>query len=115
MARLFNCAVLVLALSAPVTAQDLEDSVWCTADGERHFIERQGLGFNEHTVCTVRSWHVDGSSVSTVQNCENIYVGDDGSVTRLNPQTISLRIMIETQDSIRVQQGDRPDTTYSRC
>lgn len=114
-AWLIGAAAVICALATPVMAQDLEQSIWCAPDLERLFIERDGLGFNEHTVCSTKSWAMEGTTLTTVQDCESVYVDDDGIVTRLDPRTLTLEIIFDGPDKLLLRDGNLPDMTYKRC
>lgn len=113
--HLVGRAAVICGIPSPVVAEDLEHIEWCAEDGERLSIERQGLGFNEHTVCSTRFWQLEGAKLTTVQDCENIYVSDDGVVTRIDQRTLSIQIIFDGPDKLSLRENTEPEMIYGRC
>lgn len=97
---------------SPAAAQDAWlKGEWCADNGERMVVERSGLGFNEHTMCTWRTRPQRGNRVNVMIDCANYYGNGEKAFARRE----RFRAVSTGATSISVRVGDGSAVAYRRC
>lgn len=118
-----NAAVAVMFLKPWQAQANPVHGEWCT-QSERMYIDAQGIGFNEHTLCTTETPVVlDGTDTWTGGiTCANVYVtavNDDGSIETHDmplPELTGITLHLVGAEELNVIMGGEGTVIpYSRC
>lgn len=110
--RALTAAILITPGIATAAAPAWIDGEWCTRTQGLLFISEDGLGFNEHTIC---SWPAppDEPPFISVLYCANLYPDGD-KITKGFHKTMTIAVEPEGPRSLRVTMGDS-SLIYERC
>ena len=108
-----------VALAAPVMALaggGTLTGAWCNEDGDTLYLDRDGLGTSEHTIC---DWETAPDLAASTHEsriyCRSIYLNGD-EVVELNPQWLDLTARLTPDGMLEVRYGsDGAPTLLSRC
>jgi len=108
----------LVSLATPAFAT--EHSVigtWCEIGGygEVLYLEKDGIAFNEHTVCEAADPVPEAGSFSTVLACKNIYF-DDGEAVEAFQRSFDFSAVLTAEARMTVTTGDPAVTQqFGRC
>jgi len=105
-------AILSLAPPAFAAPTDWIDGEWCTLTGGLLYVREDGIGFNEHTICSWPSPPSDPPFISVLY-CANLYADGDNIVKGFH-KTLTIAVEPEANNSLRVTMGDS-SLIYERC
>lgn len=104
-------------IAVPLVAQPASIiGTWCEiGGGEIIYLEEQGIGFNEHTLCIGTDPLTPVQSYQTLLSCKNIYFVDGVSIEAFQ-QSRMFSVNLSADDQLQVKLDDQSaPRDFARC
>jgi hypothetical protein len=83
-------AALALMATPASASLDRLGGEWCDEAGdERMVVDKNGIGFNEHTVCELQESRPEGEALKLKARCANVYPNGD-EVVRMDERVVQV-------------------------
>lgn len=110
-------AALALMVASPALATEEHWlwGEWCSSDGEIMYADKNGVGFNEHTICGWTDMPGTASPLAITIACRNVYANEDIVVERDHEMlALTVRLVSDTEISILFRDDNNP-VAFKQC